>query len=162
MVDSPSPPPRTVRGDVAALMTLAPYLWPRGETGMKVRVIVALAFLAVAKIANVYIPIFYKQAVDALSGEAGLAVVLPVGAILAYGLARVLSLAFAELRDAVFAKVAQRAIRRSALNVFRHLHRLALRFHLERQTGGLSRIIERGTRAIESLLSWTLFNIVPT
>ncbi len=82
--------------------------------------------------------------------------------ILAYGLARVLSLAFGELRDAIFAKVAQRSIRAVALNVFRHLHALSLRFHLERQTGGLSRSVERGTKAIQTLLSFMLFNILPT
>jgi ATP-binding cassette subfamily B protein len=155
-------PLRAPKGDLRALGTLAPYLWPPGESGIKTRVVIALLFLATAKIANVWIPIFYKQAVDALSQPAGLALVLPTGVILAYGLARVLSLAFAELRDAVFARVSQRAIRRAALNVFRHLHALALRFHLERQTGGLSRVIERGTRAIETLLSFMLFNILPT
>ncbi|NBC31454.1 MAG: ATP-binding cassette domain-containing protein [Alphaproteobacteria bacterium] len=154
--------------EVRALGSLMPFLWPKGEVELRVRVVIAIVFLAAAKVATVYIPIFYKDAVDALSGETGagstadLAVALPLGAILAYGAARVLSLAFAELRDAVFAKVAQRAIRSVALTVFRHLHGLALRFHLERQTGGLSRVIERGTKAIESLLAFTLFNILPT
>ena len=106
-------------------------------------------------------PVLYKHAIDALGTTAGTAAVLPVGMILAYGLARVLSLAFGELRDAIFAKVAQRSIRSVALNVFRHLHALSLRFHLERQTGGLSRSVERGT-AIQTLLSFMLFNILPT
>jgi ATP-binding cassette subfamily B protein len=164
--DPDQPPPS---GDVRALRSLAPYLWPKGQPEMRVRVVAALVCLTLAKVATVYIPFFYKGAVDALTGEDGsaaagadLAIALPVGFILAYGLARVLSLAFAELRDAVFAKVTQRAIRSAALNVFRHLHGLALRFHLERQTGGLSRVIERGTKAIESLLSFMLFNILPT
>jgi ATP-binding cassette subfamily B protein len=145
-----------------AFASLAPFLWPRGNPELRARVVVAMAFLIAAKVTNVYVPIFYKHAVDALSSEARLAVVIPVGAILAYGLARVMSLAFAELRDAVFAKVAQRAMRMVALAIFRHLHGLSLRFHLERQTGGLSRIIERGTGAIETLLSFMLFNILPT
>ncbi len=160
------PPPRTGlcerRGDLNTLRALAPHLWPPGQVEMRVRVVIALVMLVLAKIANVTVPIFYKGAVDALSPTAGLAVVVPIGLVLAYGLARVLSLAFGELRDAVFARVAQRAIRTSALGIFRHLHGLALRFHLERQTGGLSRAIERGTKGIESLLSFALFNILPT
>jgi ATP-binding cassette subfamily B protein len=91
-----------------------------------------------------------------------MAIALPIGLVLAYGGARTLSLAFAELRDAVFAKVGQRAIRQVALEVFRHLHALSLRFHLERQTGGLTRAIERGTKAISTLLSYSLFSILPT
>lgn len=167
-------PPTHLAGDrrreLRALQSLMPFLWPKGDWDLRARVLLAMVFLAAAKVATVAIPLFYKDAVDALSGEgstgalatADLAVTLPLAAILAYGTARVLSLAFAELRDAVFAKVAQRAIRAAALTVFRHLHRLALRFHLERQTGGLSRVIERGTKAIEALLSFTLFNILPT
>jgi len=130
---------------------------------MRARVIVALAFLVAAKVAVIYVPIFYKDAVDLLApADTGVAVALPVGLILAYGAARVLSLAFGELRDAIFARVGQRAIRGVALNVFRHLHRLSLRFHLERQTGGLSRAIERGNKAIELLLRFSLFNVLPT
>ena len=148
------------------LRTLLPYLWPVDEQMLRLRVVLAMACLVLAKVATVYIPIYYKQAVDALTlpttTAATAAVVLPVAAILSYGLARILSLAFAQLRDALFAKVAQRAIRSVALNVFRHLHSLALRFHLERQTGGLSRVIERGTKAIETLLSFAIFNIIPT
>ncbi len=153
---------RPVKGDFGALRALAPHLWPKGQIEMRLRVVVAMVFLVAAKVAIVTVPLFYKEAVDALSSPAGLALVLPLGAILAYGAARVLSLAFAELRDAVFAKVAQRAIRSAALGIFRHLHGLALRFHLERQTGGLSRAIERGTKGVETLLSFMLFNILPT
>jgi ABC-type transport system involved in Fe-S cluster assembly fused permease/ATPase subunit len=109
------------------------------------------------------VPIFYRDAIDALDMEQGsAALALPVGLILAYGAARLLSLAFGELRDALFAKVGQRAIRTIALQVFRHLHALSLGFHLSRQTGGLSRSIERGTKAIETLLRFSIFSIVPT
>ena len=150
-----------VRAEWRALRSLLPHLWPRAW-GLRARVVVALACLVGAKVATVLIPIFYRDAVDALSPPDDLAVVLPLGAILGYGVARVLSLAFAELRDGLFAKVAQRAIRTVGLTVFEHLHGLALRFHLERQTGGLSRVIERGTKAIETLLSFTLFSVLPT
>ena len=153
-------PPRS--GNLRALTTLLPYLWPRGDLDLRARVVIALACLVMAKVAMVYIPLFYRDAVDALSPQAGAAIMLPVGAILAYGAARILSLGFAELRDAVFARVAQRAIRSVGLTVFRHLHALSLRFHLNRQTGGLSRVIERGTKAIETLLSFALFSIIPT
>lgn len=154
-----------------AFRTLIPYLWPprtrEAWLEMRVRVAVAMLFLVGAKVAIVYVPMLYKKAIDALNtgaGGAGAAalVVVPVGLILAYGLVRVLSQAFGELRDAVFARVAQRAIRTVALQVFQHLHRLALRFHLDRQTGGLTRAIERGTKGIEFLLSFMLFNILPT
>ena len=142
---------------------LLPYLWPRNQPGMRLRVVTAMVFLVAAKVAIIYVPIFYKDAIDVLApAETGVLVALPLGLILAYGAARVLSLAFGELRDAIFAKVGQRAIRNVALNVFRHLHKLSLRFHLERQTGGLSRAIERGTKAIELLLRFSLFNIIPT
>ena len=149
-------------GAAGALRELLTYLWPRGEFEMRARVVIALAMLAGAKVALVWVPIVYGRAVDALSEEAGALLAVPVGLVLAYGVARVLSLAFAELRDAIFAKVGQRAIRTVTLRVFRHLHRLSLRFHLDRQTGGLSRAIERGTRAIELLLRFSLFNVVPT
>ena len=157
-------------GDLrAAMRSLAPYIWPSDSAETRVRVVLAMLLLIGAKVANVYVPIFYKHAVDALTpasagGTAGpgAVVAIPLGLIVAYGLARVTSLIFAELRDAVFATVAQRTIRKVALSVFRHLHALSLRFHLERQTGGLTRSLERGTRAIESLLRYTLFSIVPT
>ena len=133
-------------GERETIRSLLPYLWPRNEMELRVRVVAAIVCLFIAKIANVYVPVLYKHAIDALGTTAGTVAVLPVGMILAYGLARVLSLAFGELRDAIFAKVAQRSIRSVALNVFRHLHALSLRFHLERQTGGLSRSVERGTQ----------------
>ena len=130
---------------------------------MRARVVLALAFLVLSKIAIVYVPIFYKKAVDALTlADSDIVLVVPVGIIVAYGLARVASLGFSEARDAIFARVGQRAVRAVALGVLRHLHQLSLRFHLDRQTGGLSRIIERGIRAIELLLRISLFNLIPT
>jgi ATP-binding cassette subfamily B protein len=145
-----------------AFRILAPHLWPRGSLELRGRVVLALALLVGAKLTNVYVPIFYKQAVDLLNGEAGVAVALPIGLLVAYGVARLFAVAFGELRDAVFAKVAQRAMRTSALKTFEHLHALSLRFHLDRQTGGLSRVIERGVSGIEFLLNFMIFNIVPT
>ena len=150
------------------LRNLAPYLWPRNETGLRVRVVLALAFLVCAKVANVYVPMAYARAVDALTPHAtaagGVAAVaaVPVALVLGYGLLRVASSLFAELRDAIFVKVQARAARRIALQVFQHLHALSLRFHLDRQTGGLSRVIERGTRGINFVLDFMLFNIIPT
>ena len=130
---------------------------------MRARVVLALVFLVLSKIAIVYVPIFYKKAVDTLtSADTDILLVVPVAMIISYGLARVASLGFSEARDAIFARVGQRAVRTVALEVFRHLHQLSLRFHLERQTGGLSRIIERGNRAIELLLRISLFNLIPT
>ena len=146
----------------SALRDLAPFLWPAGNVELRARVVIALILLALAKVATNYGPFLYKDVVDILDDDAGTMIALPLGLLFAYGIVRVLSIAFAELRDAVFAKVAQRAIRTIALRTFRHLHRLALRFHLERQTGGLSRAIERGTKGIEFLLTFTLFNILPT
>jgi ATP-binding cassette subfamily B protein len=167
----PTPPPagpvQRRAFQLGAIRTLLPHLWPREDRGLRARVVLALLCLATAKIANVYVPIFYKHAVDALTpqvqhGAAAAVAALPVGMILAYGAARVLAQFFAELRDYVFAKVQARAIRKLALGVFRHLHALSMRFHIERQTGGLSRAIERGTNGIDNLLSYTLFSIFPT
>ncbi len=150
-----------------ALRALLPYLWPRAPVEewreMRIRVAIALAFLVAAKIAIVFVPILFKEAVDALTVTPGKTIIaVPIALLVAYGVIRVASVAFGELRDAVFAKVAHRAIRRVALQTFRHLHALSLRFHLDRQTGGLSRSIERGTKGIEFLLSFMLFNIIPT
>ena len=153
---------RERRGHLGTLRTLMPYLWPVGRPGLRLRVVVALCLLAAAKFANVYVPFLYKAAIDALSLENIALIVVPVGAIVGYGLARVLAQAFGELRDAVFIKVGQNAIRSVALQTFEQLHRLALRFHLERQTGGLSRSIERGTKGIQFLLTFSLFSILPT
>ncbi|MEE2694095.1 MAG: ABC transporter ATP-binding protein/permease [Pseudomonadota bacterium] len=145
------------------LISLFPYLWSPDHWTLRLRVVCAMVFLVFSKVAIVYVPIFYKQAVDALSlPEGNLLLAIPIGAVLCYGLARVASLGFSEARDAVFARVGQRAVRMVALQVFEHLHQLSLRFHLDRQTGGLSRIIERGIRAIELLLRISLFNLIPT
>ncbi|WP_333904110.1 ABC transporter ATP-binding protein/permease [Achromobacter insolitus] len=150
------------RGGFSTLRTLLPYLWPPGETGLKTRVVAALLCLFAAKGALVYVPLLYKQAIDELGKGTPGTVTVPLGLILAYGTARVLSLLFSELRDAIFARVGQHAIRAVGLQVFRHLHALALRFHLARQTGGLNRAIERGTKGIQTLLSFLLFSILPT
>jgi len=129
-----------------------------------VRVVIAMIFLVAAKGTNVAVPIFYKEAVDSLTLEKGveIALAVPIALLIGYGIARVMAQAFGELRDAVFTKVAQRAIRLAGLQTFRHLHRLSLRFHLERKTGGISRAVERGTKGIEFLLRFMLFNIMPT
>ncbi len=130
---------------------------------MRLRVLGALFALACAKAATVYVPLLYRDAIDALTRQ-GVddIIVLPLALLVGYGAIRVLSVAFSELREALFAKVAQRAMRRAALLTFRHIHALSLRYHLERRTGGLSRIIERGIKGIEFLLAFMLFNILPT
>lgn len=139
-----------------ALATLLPYLWEfRG------RVLIALGFLILAKLASIGIPLIIKEIVDALD-RPNVLLTLPIFFLIAYGALRLANALFGELRDAVFAKVTQRSIRRVALRVFQHLHKLALRFHLDRQTGGISRDIERGTAGIRFLLNFTVFNILPT
>ncbi|HWA14136.1 MAG TPA: ABC transporter ATP-binding protein/permease [Burkholderiales bacterium] len=143
------------RNDWRTLRTLLPYLWE-----FKWRVAVALTFLTLAKVANVGVPLVMKQIVDALDPRQAM-LALPLALLATYGLLRLSTTLFAELRDIVFVRVAKRAIRRVALQVFRHLHSLSLRFHLERQTGGVSRDIERGTRGISTLLSYMLFSIIP-
>ena len=149
------------RSGMKTVLSLLPYLWPKGETGAHIRVVLAVIMLVLAKVATVYIPIVYAQAVDALAPK-GHPLTIPMGLILAYALLRVASSGFAELRDAVFAAVQQRTVRKVALQTFKHLHQLSLRFHLDRQTGGLSRSIERGTAGIESVLRLAVFNILPT
>ncbi len=162
------PPPKLAKAsevgfleELKAVRKLAPYLWPR-DWDLRIRVLLSLACLIAAKAIAVYVPLLYKGAVDRLSSGRATVIVLPVALVVAYGIARVGAQLFAELRDAVFAKVGQRAVRQLALATFRHLHALSLRFHLERQTGGLSRAIERGIRGTEFLLSYLLFNVVPT
>ncbi len=143
------------RNEWRTVRLLLPYLWE-----FKGRVIVALIFLVTAKLANVGVPLVLKEVVDRLDATIA-ALVLPFALLVAYGVLRLSTTLFAELRDVVFVRVTQRAIRRIALTVFRHLHGLSLRFHLERQTGGVSRDIERGTRGIGTLLSYMLFSIIP-
>jgi ATP-binding cassette, subfamily B, heavy metal transporter len=143
-------------GDFGVIRKLLPYLWE-----FRFRVLLALAFLVTAKLANIGVPLIMKGIVDGLNGPAAI-VAVPVTLLAAYGLLRLSSTLFNELRDIVFVKVAQRAMRRIALEVFHHLHALSLRFHLERQTGGLTRDIERGTRGISTLLSFMVFSVLPT
>ncbi len=153
---SSTPPSSEHRADWQAIRSLLPYLLE-----FKWRVIIALSLLVLSKLANVSVPLVLKEIIDSLdSSHAVLAV--PVALVVAYGLLRLFSTLFGEMRDAVFAKVTQRAIRRVALQVFEHLHSLSLRFHLDKQTGGVSRDIERGTRGIGFLLNFMLFNILPT
>jgi ABC-type transport system involved in Fe-S cluster assembly fused permease/ATPase subunit len=150
----------STRNDWATLKTLLPYLW-----NYKWRVMLALTFLVSAKFANVGVPIVLKELVDSLTlqpGDPRAMLVLPIGVLIAYGALRLATTLFTELREFVFARVTQRAVRTIALKVFRHLHSLSLRFHLNRQTGGMTRDIERGTRGIGSLVSYTLYSILPT
>jgi ATP-binding cassette subfamily B protein len=143
------------------LRQVMPLLWPKGETRLKIRVVVSLSLIVVAKVVNVLLPIVYKEIVDALSMGPRAAIVVPVALIVAYGVVRIASSATTELRDMIFANVQERALRLVSVGVLRHLLDLSLRFHLDRQTGGLSRAIERGTESIESLLTYLLFNIAP-
>jgi len=162
-------------GDMRILARVAPWLWPEGEGWAKRRVVAALLLLAVAKAATVATPWFYKAAVDALApaqtaaadGGAGgwsvaaLVAAGPVALVVAYGVMRLLGSGLQQLRDAVFARVGQRALRRMALTTFRHVHALSLRYHIARQTGSLSRIIDRGVKAVDFLLRFLLFSLAP-
>jgi ATP-binding cassette, subfamily B, heavy metal transporter len=157
--NAPARPRHTFR----TIRSLLPYLWPRNDPWARARVVAATLFLVLAKGATVYVPIVYGRAVDALSPKGhGAVLVVPAALIIAYGGLRVASQGFGELRDAVFAAVQQRAARRVGSQVFQHLHGLSLRFHLERQTGGLSRIIDRGQNGMQSVLRLAIFNVVPT
>ena len=148
---------RPPRKDWHTIATLLPHLWEyRG------RVIAALSALILAKLAGVAIPLVLKRVVDALDAAQHPLLVVPIALIIAYGAMRIISVVFGELRDAIFARVTQHTMRRVALKVFRHLHGLSLRFHLDRKTGGVSRDIERGTRGINFVLNFTVFNIIPT
>ncbi len=157
----PAPSPAfDKRSEWGVIRTLVPYLWD-----FKGRVLLALACLIAAKFGNVGVPIVLKHIVDALSitpTEPRAVLVLPAALLIAYGLLRLTTTTFTELRELIFAKVTQRAVRNVALKVFGHLHALSLRFHLERQTGGMTRDIERGSRGIASLVSYTLYSILPT
>jgi ABC-type transport system involved in Fe-S cluster assembly fused permease/ATPase subunit len=155
-------PDERLREGLRALKELHPYLWPRDSLELRLRVVVALLLLIAGKLVTIAIPFFYKRAIDALTSPRPGLIAVPIAMILAYGAARVMSQGFNQLRDGVFAKVEQRAVRRVALAVFRHIHTLSLRFHLERRTGGLARAVERGTAGIEFLLSFMLFNVIPT
>src|SRR5258705_3425744 len=155
MAHNSAPTQRLSGNEWRVLPLLAPYVWE-----YKGRVLIALACLITAKVANVGVPLIMKEVVDGLDSQAAI-VAVPFALLAIYGILRFSTTLFAELRDVVFVRVTQRAIRRVALSVFRHLHALSLRFHLERQTGGMSRDIDRGTRGISTLLSYLLFSIIP-
>ena len=159
--DASVPPvPRSTWQTIRALL---PYLWPKGEPMARVRVVLAFLCLAAAKFATVYVPLVYSRAVDALAPKGPAAMLaVPVALIVSYGLLRVASSGFGELRDALFAAVQQRTVRKVGLRTFQHVHRLSLRFHLDRHTGGLARAIDRGTNGIEAVLRLAVFNIIPT
>jgi ATP-binding cassette subfamily B protein len=143
---------------------VAPYLWPDAHPWVKHRVLAALAMLILGRLIAVYTPFFYAEAVDVLSGDAtpsGMLMMGAVGLTVAYGVARAMAVGFQQLRDVVFAKVGQRALRQLALETFEHIHALSLRYHITRKTGGLSRIIERGVKGVEFLLRFLLFSIGP-
>ena len=157
---SPSTPAAPRSGDWQTLSRLLPYLWQ-----YKWRVLVALALMVGAKLANVSVPLLLKELIDAMSikpGNPTVVLVVPASLLLGYGALRLMTSAFTELRELVFAKATQGAARSIALQTFEHLHALSLRFHLARQTGGMTRDIERGVRGIESLISYSLYSIVPT
>ena len=152
----------------ATLRNLTPYMWPEGRPDLKARVVWATVFLVIAKLLTVGVPYFYKWATDALNGtnsaEAWLPLIITgaVTLVVAYNVARIVSVGFNQLRDALFASVGQYAVRQLAFRTFNHMHKLSLRFHLERRTGGLSRIIERGTKGIETIVRFTILNTLPT
>ncbi|MDB5999661.1 MAG: metal transporter permease, partial [Rhizobacter sp.] len=149
-----------MRSDWGTLRKLLPYLWI-----YRWRVGFALAFLVGAKVANVGVPLLLKRLVDALSispTDPRAVLVVPIGLLVAYGGLRLITAVFTELRELIFSKATEGTARSISLNVFRHLHALSLRFHLERQTGGMTRDIERGTRGVQSLISYSLYSIIPT
>jgi len=158
---APASAPEVTRSDWVTLRRLFPYLW-----AYKWRVMAALAFMIGAKMANVSVPLLLKELIDTVNPKGGIdanaLLVVPAALLLAYGALRLSTTLFAELRELIFAKATEGASRTISLQVFRHLHALSLRFHLERQTGGLTRDIERGTRAVHSLISYSLYSIVPT
>ena len=144
---------------------LLPFFWPAGRKDLKARVVVAVVSLVMAKLANLTVPLILGRAVDTLSSledQMGLLFGIPIAALAAYGLARFSYVVFNEIRDAVFSRVSQHAVRQVAIKVFNHLHSLSIRFHLERKTGALNRFIDRGTNGIQFLLTFVAFNILPT
>ncbi|MGR3623782.1 ABCB family ABC transporter ATP-binding protein/permease [Pseudophaeobacter sp.] len=150
------------RSGLRTLRRMGPYLWPSKHLWVKRRVVLAIAVLVLAKLIAVYTPMLYKNAVDSLAAEGVPPLALgAVGLTVAYGMARILTSGFQQLRDAIFAPVGQRALRHLALETFTHIHRLSMRYHITRKTGGLSRIIERGVKGVEFLLRFMLFSIGP-
>jgi ATP-binding cassette subfamily B protein len=161
---APPPGAKNARGSFATILSLLPYLWPKHEIGLRIRLVLATIAMIMAKVATVYVPLLYSRAVDHLAhrspGE--LAITVPAALIVGYALVRIASASFGELRDAIFAAVQMRASRVVARQTFEHLHGLSMRFHLDRQTGGLSNIILRGTLGIQNVLRLATFNVIPT
>jgi ATP-binding cassette subfamily B protein len=150
------------QSSLRVLRKVAPYLWPKDMPWVRKRVVWALIALIVSKMVTVATPLFYRDAVDALAGEGmPLFALSAIGLTVAYGMARLMGVGFQQLRDAIFTRVAQRALRMLALETFNHIHRLSMRYHISRKTGGLSRIIERGVKGVEFLLRYLLFSIGP-
>ncbi len=149
------------RSGLRTIRKVGPYLWPDDKPWVKRRVVIALVSLVLAKIVNMLAPLLFGKAVDALSGQASDLVLGGVGLTLAYGVARLMNVGFQQLRDGVFARVGQRALRSLALETFTHIHRLSMRYHITRKTGGLSRIIERGVKGVDFLLRFMLFSVGP-
>ena len=152
---------------LATVRNLWSYMWPADRTDLKLRVILAIGALLVSKVATTFVPFAYKGIIDSLDGTTpegalvlGLAV--PIVLVVAYGIGNIIDAGFQQLRDVLFASVGQHAVRKLALQTFQHLHRLSLRFHLARRTGGLSRVIERGTKGIETIVRFTMLNTAPT
>ncbi|HTQ72420.1 MAG TPA: ABC transporter ATP-binding protein/permease [Acidocella sp.] len=158
---APNASAKTARGSFKTTLSLLPYLWPHGETGLRVKLVLACIAMLLAKIGTVYVPVVYGHMVDKLTHAAG-PLGLPAALIGGYVAVRIAAAAFGELRDALFAGVQMRASRVVARKTFEHLHALSMRFHLDRQTGGLSNIILRGTLGIQSVLRLATFNLVPT
>jgi ABC-type transport system involved in Fe-S cluster assembly fused permease/ATPase subunit len=156
------PAPESGQSGLRTIKRVIPYLWPQNMAWVKRRVVISMLILLLAKVVTVVTPVFYKGAVDALAGEGVPMLALgAVGLTVAYGMARLMSNGFQQLRDAVFAAVGQRALRQLALETFRHIHKLSMRYHITRKTGGLSRIIERGVKGVDFLLRFMLFSIGP-
>ena len=144
---------------------LLPYLWPDKRRDLKIRVSFAVIALVLAKVASVSTPLVLGASVNSLaklSSGINLFMLVPVALIVGYGVAKIISFAFVEVRDALFSKVSQHSVRQISLSMFKHLHNLSLQFHLNRQTGALAKFIDRGTKGIDFLLRYVLFNIVPT
>lgn len=160
---APAAPGKSARGSFATILSLLPYLWPKREPALRVRLVLATIAMVLAKVATVYVPILYSHAVDRLThNNAALAITIPAALIIAYAGVRIAAAGFGELRDAIFAAVQMRASRVVARQTFEHLHGLSMRFHLDRQTGGLSNIILRGTLGIQNVLRLATFNVLPT
>ena len=155
------------RGNISrTISNLWRYMWPEDRPDLKVRVVLAIGALLVAKAATTAVPFLYKSIIDSLEGTAQPALVygiaIPVILVVAYAVANMVDSGFQQLRDVLFASVGQNAVRKLAYRTFEHLHRLSMRFHLARRTGGLSRVIERGTKGIETIVRFTILNTVPT